>query len=127
MVVPFSKTYGKIWVGFCFNTGGKRFFLEVSDFLNSSPFQRSACFYVIIIGNFERFQKFKFETDFLENKPFPKKLEYSFLIESTKTKNASCQKPMLKQIEWWLQNGPITKNRSFASNYFVFIGNFISV
>ena len=29
MVAPFSKFYGKIWVGFCFNTG-KRFFSEVS-------------------------------------------------------------------------------------------------
>ena len=30
MVVPFSRFYGKIWVGFCFNTG-RRFFLEVSS------------------------------------------------------------------------------------------------
>ena len=29
MVAPFSKFYGKIWVGFYPNTG-KRFFLEVS-------------------------------------------------------------------------------------------------
>ena len=29
MVAPFSKLYGKIWVGFSLNTG-KRFFLEVS-------------------------------------------------------------------------------------------------
>ena len=31
-----------------------------------------------------------------------------------------CQKPMLRQIEWWLQNEPITKN-SFASNCFIFL------
>ena len=37
------------------------------DFQNSSPFRRSACFYVTIIENFERFQYFDFETDFLEN------------------------------------------------------------
>ena len=29
MVAPLSKFYGKIWVGFCLDTG-KRFFLEVS-------------------------------------------------------------------------------------------------
>ena len=29
MVAPFTKVYGKIWNGFCFNTG-KRFVLEVS-------------------------------------------------------------------------------------------------
>ena len=27
---------------------------------------------------------------------------------------------MLRQIEWWLQNEPITKN-SFASNCFIFL------
>ena len=29
MVAPFSKFYGKVWVGFCFNTG-KDFLFEVS-------------------------------------------------------------------------------------------------
>ena len=37
------------------------------DFLQSPPFERSACFYVTISGNFKRFQYFNFETDFLEN------------------------------------------------------------
>ena len=37
------------------------------DFQNRPPFERSACFYVTISGNFERFQYFNFETDFLEN------------------------------------------------------------
>ena len=87
MVAPFSKFYGKLWVGFCLNTG-KRFFLEVfktnrksidllksgtRDFQYSPPFERSACFYVTISGNFERFHCFNFETDFLENEnPFQK-------------------------------------------------------
>ena len=36
------------------------------------------------------------------------------------------QKPMLRQIEWWLQNGPnfewiCQKEQSFASNYFIFL------
>ena len=37
------------------------------DFQNSPPIERSACFYVTITGNFEQFQYFRFETDFLEN------------------------------------------------------------
>ena len=38
------------------------------------------------------------------------------LVESTKIENHHfhtiliCQKPMLRQIEWGVQNGPITKN-----------------
>ena len=70
MVPHFSRFYGKIWVSFCLNTG-KHFFLEVSfssqqkehrsskigttDFQNSPPFDRSACFYVTISENVERF------------------------------------------------------------------------
>ena len=75
MVAPFSKFYGKIWVSFCLNTG-KHFFLEGSlkngyrDFQNSPPFERSACFYVTISENFEHFQYFNFEKDFLENENF---------------------------------------------------------
>ena len=37
------------------------------DFQNSSPFERSACFYVTISESFKRFQYFDFETNFLEN------------------------------------------------------------
>ena len=81
MVAPFSKPYGKIWVGFCLKTGNrfKRFHFKVNkrvkallkngtrDFQNSLPFERSGCFYVTISVNFERFQYFNFETDFLGN------------------------------------------------------------
>ena len=37
-----------------------------------------------ISENFEHFQYFNFETDFLENETFLKKLEYRFLVERTK-------------------------------------------
>ena len=37
-------------------------------FQNSPPFERSACFYETTNGNFERFQYFNFEANFLENK-----------------------------------------------------------
>ena len=43
------------------------------DFQNSPPFERSACFYVTINGNFKHFQYFNFETDFLENENIFKK------------------------------------------------------
>ena len=36
------------------------------DSQNSPPFERSACFYVTISENFERFQYFNFKTDFLQ-------------------------------------------------------------
>ena len=37
---------------------------KILDFgINSHPFERLACFYVTISGNFERFQQFNFETD----------------------------------------------------------------
>ena len=102
MVAPFRKFYGKIWVAFCLNTR-KQFFLDVPfqraqvllknvtrDLENSPPFDRSACFYVTINGNFDRFQYLNFETDFLENENLHhKKLEYRFLVESTKTENKS--------------------------------------
>ena len=38
------------------------------DFKHRNPFARSAYFYVTIIGNFERFQYFNFEADFLKKK-----------------------------------------------------------
>ena len=41
----------------------------------------------------------------------------------------SCQKPMLRQTEQWVQNGPITKNGVFTVTtlFFVFFGKFVSV
>ena len=78
MVAPFSKFYDKIWVGFCLNTGKDNrksissFFLKngTIGFQNKPLFERSACFYVTITGNFERFRYFQFKTDFLENENF---------------------------------------------------------
>ena len=42
-----------------------------------------------ITGNFERFQYFNFETDFLENENLFQKTGVIFLVESTKIENAS--------------------------------------
>ena len=57
---------------------------------------------------------------FWKTKTFSKNLGYSFLVESSKIENAiflyklPYQKPILTQIEWGVQNGPITKNRVLA-------------
>ena len=69
-----------------------------------------------ISGSFKRFQYFNFDTNFLENENLFQKTEGLFLIETTKIENTSfsfkllCQEPMLRQIEWRLQNGTITKS-----------------
>ena len=76
MVAPFSKFYGKIWVGFCLGSfilkPTERAYVPLEngtrDFQNSTPCERSLYFFVIISWNFERFQWFNFETNFLENK-----------------------------------------------------------
>ena len=69
-----KNVLGKMWVGSCVSTG-KRFFVDTlfysqgktlsyskkgnRDFLNRSPFKKSACFYVIITGEFVGFQYLK--------------------------------------------------------------------
>ena len=53
---------------------------------------------------------------FWKMKTFFKKFECCFLVETTKLKTHHVhsklfyQKPILRQIEWWLQNEPITKS-----------------
>ena len=91
IVAPFSKFYGRIWVGFCLNTGNN-FFLEVlrstkngtRDFQNGHPFKRSTFFYLTISGNFERFQHLTLKQILWKTKTFFKKLVYCFLVESTR-------------------------------------------
>ena len=72
-------------------TEGAQILLENStkDFQISPPFERSACFYMTINRNSERFQYFNFEADFWNTKIFSKKLENRFLVESNKVENAS--------------------------------------
>ena len=61
---------------------------------------------------------------FWKTKSFYEKLECHFLVEISTIENdifhtkLPCQKPMLRQIEWGVQNGPITKD-AFC-NYFIF-------
>ena len=73
---------------------------------------KSACFYVIITANCECFQYLNFETT-CPKKKFVKKLEYlvraKFLFHNFCLAKLSYRKPMLRQIEWGVQNRPILK------------------
>ena len=63
---------------------------------------------------------------FWKTKTFFKKLEYRFLVENSKIENALfpyktvIQRPMLRQIKWWLQNGPIKKKGVLPVNTLFF-------
>ena len=69
-----------------------------------------------ITGHFERFQYYNFETIFLKNANSLQKTRALFQLQVLRLKtqhfhtNLLCQKPMLRQIEWGVQNRPITKN-----------------
>ena len=77
---------------------------KIGIFKSNPPFERLACFYETITGNFERFQYFNFEINFLKNTLF-KKLEYHFLVESTKIDNITFpyKIALLRQIKWGVQ------------------------
>ena len=59
-----------------------------------------------VTGNFERFQYFNFETNFLKNDNILQKTGVILLAKKIEMENANfhtklpCQKPMLRQIEW---------------------------
>ena len=83
MVAPFITFYCKIWVGFCQTLIIGGFILKPTEirarfFQNSPQFERSACFYVTITGNFECFQYFNFEANFLKNEIFFRKTGVPF-------------------------------------------------
>ena len=59
-----------------------------------------------VTGNFERFQYFNFETNFLKNDNILQKTGVILLAKKIEMENVNfrtklpCQKPMLRQIEW---------------------------
>ena len=69
---------------------------------------------------------------FWKTKTFFEKQENRFLVETTEIEKRHfhskllCQKAMLRQIEWRLQNGPIIKVE-FCQQLLYFFGKFISV
>ena len=75
----------------------------------------------------DNFQYFNFETDFLKNKNLFQKIDYCFLVESTKIENVSfTYKTAISEvnvktnkmvgIKWTYH-----KERNFARNYFIFL------
>ena len=80
-----------------------------------------------VTENFKRFQYFNFKTDLLESEIFFKKLEYRFLVESTKIEKASFPyKTAISEANVKTNRMVTTKwayhrERSFASNYFIFL------
>ena len=97
------------------------------DFQNSPLFERSTFLYVTIRESFKRFQCFNFETDFLKNGNLFLKTGVPFLVESIKIENASLpyksaiseanvKKDRMVTTKWTYH-----KERSFASNYFIFL------
>ena len=75
----------------------------------------------------DNFQYFNFETDFLKNKNLFQKIDYCFLVESTKIENVSftyktaisevnVKTNKMVSIKWTYH-----KERSFARNYFIFL------
>ena len=79
-----------------------------------------------ISENLEHFQHTNFETDFLEIENFFKKLEYRFLVESTKIKKASflfktaISEANVKTNRMVTTKWAYHRERSFTSNYFFF-------
>ena len=96
---------------------------------NSSPFER--CFYVTFSGHFEHFQYFNCKTDFWNMKTFFKKMEYLFLVESSKNENTSfpydtaISEANFKINRMVSKKWTYHKEWSFASNYFIFFENFV--
>ena len=82
-------------------------------------------FYVTISENFERFQYFNFEPDFLENKSFSKNWSIVVLDENIYIKNASFPyKTVISEANPKTNKIMSTKwtcykERSFTSNYFI--------
>ena len=63
-----------------------------------------------------------FETNFLKIKNHFQEAGVFFLVKSTRLPR---QKPVLRQMEWGVQNGPITKNGVLPSHHF--FENFVSI
>ena len=77
-------------------------------FQNSPPLERWACFYGTISGNVERFQYFDLETD---------SKRIIFVISKT---NGKTNRMVSTKCVYH-------KERSFASNYFIFFEDFVSI
>ena len=79
--------------------------------------------YITITGDFERFQYFDFGTSLLKNENLLKTNFHKKVLRLKMQhfhKKLICQRPILRQIEWGVQNGPITKNGVLLLTTFFF-------
>ena len=131
MVAPFSKFYGKFWVGFGLNIR-KGFFLEASFSSQQKDhrfFQKTVLgiFKIALLKILNTFSILTLKQIFWKAKTFFKKLEYRFLVERTKIEKASfpyktaISEANVKTNRMVSTKWTYHKERSFASNYFIFL------
>ena len=142
MVTSFSNFYGNTWVGFCLNIR-KCFFWEFSF---QSQQKEHRFFWKTVIGVFKKalrlrdrpvftwqsvkvsnvFNTLTLKQIFWKTKTFFKKLEYRFLVETTKIENTSfpfktaLSEANVKTNKMVTTKWTYHKEWSFASNYFIF-------
>ena len=129
----FNKFYSQVLVGFCFNTKN-RFF---SEFLWKTVLgifkialrlwdQHISVWQSLEILNV--FNVLTLKEVFWKNEnlfwktgvPFLS-WKYSYWKSNISIIKLAYQNPMLRQIEWAVQKGPITKNADLSNNYLIFL------
>ena len=90
-------------------------------FQSSPLFEKSARFYVTISGNFERFQYFNFETNFLENKNLFSKIFFTKAESASFPYKTALSEANVKAVRIVSTKRTYHKERSFASKYFNFL------
>ena len=94
-------------------------------FENSTPFERSACFWVTTTGILNVFTTLSLKLIFWKTKAFFKKLEYRFLVQNTKIESAifphktALPEANVKTNRMGSTKCTYHKGRIFASNYFL--------
>ena len=141
MVAPFSKFYGKSWVGFCLNTWKllRGLILKpteralvllkngTGDCQIALHFRDRHVFIWQSVEILNVFNTLTLKQIFWKTKTFFKKLGYCFIVESTKIKNTSFpHKTAILEADVKTNRMVSTKwtylkEQSFASNYLVFL------
>ena len=144
MVAPFSKFYGKSWVGFCLNTWKllRGLILKpteralvllkngTGDCQIALHFRDRHVFIWQSVEILNVFNTLTLKQIFWKTKTFFKKLGYRFLVESTKIENTSflyktaTSEANVKTNRMMSTKLTYHKDRSFASNYFIFLNFF---
>ena len=134
----FSKVNYKIWVAFCLKTLFYSQQIEHMFFLKTLPgtfkialrLRDRHVFMSQFLEILNVFNALTLKQIFWKMQVFFKKTGVTPFSWNTTTQHFHtellCQKPILTQIEWGVQNGPITKNRVLPVTTF-FFENFVSV